>query len=529
MNFIILQKHPRYPSYADKRLYSHTMSTRNLTILLVIFCGIKLALHVTGDYNSGFQGDELLHIQTGNHPDIGYMEFPPVIGWLAFLQNQFHSSSVFVHHIFTHIASLLIMIVLALTTVLLGGKNRAVIIVLVCVLVAPAFGRSQQLFQPVVFSQLAWVLAFYQLARFVKTTERKYLFYLTLTLVFGVLSKYDAVFFIGGLGALLFFPRMRLALGKSYTWKYMLLFMVLIIPNIYWQYEHDFPVLQMFSRLYETQLDKLSIADTLTDLIVALNPLTAMVWIGGLIFMFRANDRQLFRPLAFTVLLSITLLAISRSKFYYFFPSVLTLLVFGGVWLERLLQGKRQWIFYPVAGLLILSGLVMIPFGLAVLPLDGFIKLAKIKEEDGRRPVEFAEYYGREHWSNTLTALREVYDSLPAAEKQDCLIWGKHYRQAGAVNLFRTQYELPVAFSYHGSFYLWAPSGKMPATVIAFTNGEAGSDFFENYFSEVIPVKKVFNKYADDEKDTWQTIYICKQPKQNFDDLKEVFRKRIFE
>lgn len=220
-------------------------------LLIFLFCDVKLILHLIGDANSGFQGDELLHIATGNHPSWGYMEFPPVIGWLAYLQNLFGSTLVFVHHIFSHLASILIFIVVALTVVALGGRTKAVFIALLCMFVAPAFGRGHQLFQPVVFTQLFWLLSFYQLVRFNKTLEEKYLWYLTLCLGFGFLTKYDILFFIAGLVGLLFFKRIRNALLTESLWKFITLFLLLIAPNIWWHYVHDFPVLDMFSRLYE--------------------------------------------------------------------------------------------------------------------------------------------------------------------------------------------------------------------------------------------------------------------------------------
>jgi hypothetical protein len=58
---------------------------RQIKLIIFIFCVIKLALHLLADDHSGFQGDELLHIETGNHLAFGYMEFPPMIGLLAFL------------------------------------------------------------------------------------------------------------------------------------------------------------------------------------------------------------------------------------------------------------------------------------------------------------------------------------------------------------------------------------------------------------------------------------------------------------
>ena len=129
-----------------------------------------------------------------------------------------------------------------------------------------------------------------------------------------------------------------------------------------------------------------------------------------------------------------------------------------------------------------------------------------------------------------MNSLQGVYDSLQVIEKKDCLIWGKHYSQAGGVNLFRENYKMPKAISYHGSFYLWTPEkGKLPTTIIAFSNGEAGIDFFQSFFHSVVAVKKIHNSYAYNEKDLWQTIFICKKPKFNFEQLRAEFKTRIFE
>src|SRR3954471_5024229 len=99
--------------------------TKQTKLTILFFCFLKLALHLIADKHSGFQGDELLHIETGKHLAFGYMEFPPLIGLLAFFQNIFGSNSVSVHHFFAHLASILIIIYVAKTTIELGGKNRA--------------------------------------------------------------------------------------------------------------------------------------------------------------------------------------------------------------------------------------------------------------------------------------------------------------------------------------------------------------------------------------------------------------------
>ena len=145
----------------------------------------------------------------------------------------------------------------------------------------------------------------------------------------------------------------------------------------------------------------------------------------------------------------------------------------------------------------------------------------------GLHNIAFDERYSKEKWNVTLKELKLVYDNLPVAEKKSVLIWGKHYGQAGAINLFNKKYNLPKAFSLHGSFYNWIPKGEMPKTTICLSYNVG--DFFNNYFEEVIKVKTIYNPYSENEEELHQHIYVCKNPKQTFNELKILFKDRIFE
>ncbi len=500
-------------------------------LIILFFCIVKLILHLIADSHSGFQGDELLHIETGKHLAFGFMEFPPLIAVFAFIQILFQSNSVFTHHLFSHIATLLILIYVAKTTIELGGKNKAVFLVLLAIIIAPGFGRSQQLFQPVVFSQLFWVLAFYQLTRFVKYLDKKSLWYLTLFCILGFLIKYDSIFFLFGLSSLLFFRKTRTALINHKFWINISVFLLCILPNIIWQFNNDFPLFQMTKRLYETQLEKISRLDVLANLVMAVNPVVSLLLIiPALLYLFRAKDRNVNRILSTSIGLAFLLLLFKNGKSYYFFPIILTILPFGAIFWEEIVIVKRKWIIYSISVLLILSA-VLIPFGMPVYSFNRYLnKVYPYEKKDingGKFGVRYDEYYTQEKWKTTMQNLQFVYNSLPNNEKQDCLIWGKHYAQAGAANLFGKSYNLPEAFSFHGSFYSWVPYGKMPNTVIGLSY-QVG-DFFKLYFEEVTLVKTIYNPYADNEEELYQHIYICKKPKKDFEKMKALFKNRIFE
>jgi hypothetical protein len=502
-------------------------------ITILFFCILKLALHLIADSHSGFQSDEFLYIESGRHLAFGYMESPSLIGLLAFTQNLLHSHSVFVYHIFPHIAMLLIVIYVAKITVELGGKNIAVFITLFCLLIAPGFEGSQQPFEPVAFSQLFWVVCFYQLTRFIKHGSRKYLWYLTLFTALFFLTKYDALFFAFGLLSLLLFRKTRVALVNCKYWQCLILAFLILLPNIIWQYVNNWPALQMFHRLYKTQLDDLASIHVLRDLFLSVNPIAFIRMLPALVFMFvNKSNKSVYLPLAYSILLSVIFLTYSKGKAYYFFPIVLTILPFSGIFWEGRLLSKRKWLLNPLI-LILLIGAVLIPFGMPVFSfshyLNSVFKYTPKEKKNGKDVLPMQEYTAKERWKTMMQQLQSVYDSLPEDEKKNCLIWGKHYSQAGAVELFKDEYRLPNAFSYHGSFYSWAPTGKMPETVIAFCYNDAGDDFFDPFFEEVIPVRKIYSDYASSEGWVVQTIFICHKPKQSFDKMKELFKKRIFE
>jgi hypothetical protein len=507
--------------------------TKQTKLVILIFCILKLTLHLIADSHSGFSGDELLHIETGNHLAFGYMEFPPMIGLLAFIQNLFHAHSVFVYHVFPYIAMLLIIIYVGNITTELGGKSIAVFIALFCLLVAPGFEGSQQPFGPVVFSQLFWVLCFYQLTRFIKYGEEKYLWYLTIFISLFFLTKYDALFFCFGLLSLLLFKKTRVALVKGKYWQCLIISFLILLPNIIWQYSNGWPALQMFHQLYETQFDNVTPLSLLRDIFLSVNPIASILILPALFFSFADKKNNNFhRQLVCSILLSVFFLAYCKGKAYYFFPIILTMLPFCSIFWERIILPKRKWLLYPLSFILLISA-VLIPFGMPVYSfhhyLNSVYKYSPKEIKNGKQVLPIQEYYAKEKWKETLTQLQVIYNSLPADEKSNCLIWGKHYSQAGAVELFRNDYGLPHSFSYHGSFYSWAPTGKMPETVITFSYNDAGDDFFNPFFEEVIPVRKIYSDYASSEGWVVQTIYVCKKPKQNFDKMKELFKKRIFE
>jgi hypothetical protein len=505
--------------------------TEYLIILVVLL--IKTALHLFADSNSGLDGDEIYHVNTGKHLAWGYMEFPPMIGFLAWIQNSFKSDSVFAHHFFVHIAASLIIIFCGLTVIRLGGKWKAVLLCLVCILTGSCFGLTQNAFQPVIFDQLFWILSFYFLISFIKTNKSLYLILVSVSIALGFLTKYSILFFAASLLFSIIAFQRGLFKDKLF-WICITLIIAVVTPNIIWQWNNSFPVFAHFSRLYEVQLDKLGVFDNILALLLSPNPLTIFVWFSGIFIVPFGILLKNFRLGSFVILFSFILMFLAKGKFYYFYPIILMSFITGSVLLEHIMDSKK-WIFYFYISLLILMIPITATSALPVFSLERYISIYKVKKNNAGVTPVMDSYSFKLIWENLTSSVKNVYDSIPAHEKENCLIWGDTYSWASAINFYSEKYQFPNAISFHGTHYLWITPFKKGITMIAICNSESKNNnedrlnYYKQFFSEVELKNELFNPYTEDKTDYYINIFLCHDLKYDSEEMKKKLENRIFE
>lgn len=502
-----------------------------VTILLVLI--VKTALHLIADSNCGLDGDEIYHVNTGKHLAWGYMEFPPMIGFLAWIQNFFISDTIFVHHFFVHIAAGLIIIISGLTIIKLGGNWKAVLLCLVCILTGSCFWLTQNAFQPVVFDQLFWVLSFYFLISYIKTDKNLYFILLGVSIAAGFMTKYSILFFVASL-AISILALQRGLLIKRHFWLSMTIILILILPNIIWQWNNSFPLFAHFSRLYEVQLDQIKPSDNLLNLFLSPNPLTAFVWISGVFVAPFSLLFKKFRMGLFVILFSFILMFIAKGKFYYYYPIILMSFIAGSVLIEQLIN-SRKWIFYIYISLLVVMIPITATHALPVLTLEKYIQFYDLqKNEEGVTPV-MDSYSFKYTWENLITSVKKVYHSLPANEKENYLIWGDTYSWASAINFYSEKHKLPPAISFHGTHSLWLPNFSEGITMIAICNSNSKDNienrlnYYKQYFNSVELKEQIFNQYSEDKSDCYINIFLCRGLKYNSETMKKQLKYRVFE
>ena len=493
-------------------------------IITIILICIKIILYVFSDLKSGYHWDELLHIEAGNHLALGYADFPPIIGLIAWIQNLLQSESLFVNRFFVHLGGIAVMLVTSMIVTKLGGKWKAILIALLCILVSPIFGASHMLFLPVGFSQLFHILAAYYLVSYYLEKDDRYLYLLAVSVGLGFLTKYLIGFFILSL-AISVLLLDRDLLRKKAFWKATGLFVLIISPNLVWQVVHGFPVLGHFRALMDTDLNTSNLWDEILLIIKYFNPTTLFISLVGILMLALHRFHKPLKIIGFTLILQLLLILSANGKFYYIAPIILAGIPFGALWIERLVS-TRKWIFVAVIMAILVSGVALLPHGMPFFSPEKYVRIYKIPAtEDGRTPIFFDQFQTRTLWPRVLEAIKETIDNLPDEEKENCVIWGKHYAYAGIVDLYRDEYGFPPTVCHMGCYHDWMPALEKSSVYITTGEKNLTTEFWYQFFDSVEEVKLVENKFSWDYKQSGIRIYVCRGLKYNTTEIKLIIDK----
>ena len=404
------------------------------------------------------QRDEYLYYQQGQHLDLGYLENPPLLSYLGYISSWFGDKEWLVRFWPGFIGAMTV-VVTCLITARLGGKAFAQFLAGFGVITG-AFLRIHILFQPNILDIFFWTVSMYFLVKFIQTNDRKDLWWLAISLALGWWSKYSVVFLIGAIFIGLLLTRHRKILLQKNIYIAAGAALLIILPNIWWQYIHKWPVLHHMQELREYQLVYVNPTDFIKDQFLLLFPVL-IVWIAGLIWFFVNRTYRIF---AWIYLFVILLLILGSGKSYYAIGIYPVLLAAGAMVWEKLFL-VRRWMRAIIAALVIGLTIPFMPVGLPMMSPEklstfykekGMDKIGILKWEDQKDhelPMDFADMLG---WKELTELTEKFFDSLPDSIKVNTTIYGANYGQAGALKFYgKNDRFKDLVISENGSFQLW--------------------------------------------------------------------------
>ncbi|MEP7252493.1 MAG: glycosyltransferase family 39 protein, partial [Ginsengibacter sp.] len=227
------------------------------TIILLCFIIIKFVLqYALVDSAYDLQRDEYLHLDQGSHLAWGFISVPPVTSWISYIIRLL-GNGVFWVKFFPALFGCFTMIVVWKATEALGGRWFSLVLGAFAILLSVIL-RINILYQPNSFDIFFWTLVYFYLVKFININNSKWLYAAGIAFAFGFLSKYNIVFLaLGLLPAILLTEQRKIFLNQN-LYISAAVALLIVLPNILWQYQNNFPTLHQLQELSSTQLVNVS-------------------------------------------------------------------------------------------------------------------------------------------------------------------------------------------------------------------------------------------------------------------------------
>jgi hypothetical protein len=482
--------------------------------LVLLFSLAKLLLHFFTNTNYELHRDAFLYIDLGRHLDWGYHSVPPSIAVFANISRFLLGETTFAIRFFPAILGALSIILIGIMVKEAGGGKWAQGFACLAFLAAPAFLRSNSLFQPVSFNQFYWLLLAFLIFRLIRTQKPVYWYLIGVAGGLAFLNKYAVVFYLLGVVVAVLLTPLRTWLRRPQPYLAAAMALLLALPNLIWQANHHWPVINHMKELAETQLVHVRLDIFLLEQVMMFLPVF-FVWVFGLIFTGFLKDGKRYRAFAWIYLTVLLLLILLRGKHYYTLGLYSAFFVFGGLFIERYLAGKLGWLKYVLILFTVTVSVVALPMSLPILKPEAFIRFYTAlgmehfhRWEDGEYydlPQDYADMIG---WQELSEIVASTFGQLTPEQQSECVILANNYGEAGSVNFYGKKYGLPPVICFNDSYVFWAPRSIHAETLIKI--GE--SDDLEELFEQVRLTGRISTPHARQEG---TPVYSCAGPKKD--------------
>ncbi len=492
----------------------HRLAHQSDLVILIVIAAFRLALHTFTNQNYGFHRDELAFVDDAKHLAWGYVAYPPVTPFIARIELILFGPSLPGIRFFAALAQSIAMILSGLMAKQLGGSRRAIVLAAVAMAIAPLSLAAGALFQYVSFDFLWWVLIAYLMIRLIKSDDPRWWLAIGATIGLGMLTKYTIAFYVAGIVVGVLLTSTRRHLVSPWLWAGVAISLLVFLPNLIWQLHHNFISIEFLQSIHKRDVANGRANDFLLDQIkICINIFTLPLVVAGLYF-YLVSDGRRYRILAWMFILPLILFFVARGRGYYMAAAYPMLISSGAVlWDSWFRSLTLRW--YRAASALTWSALAIggaLAFVVAVPVAPVNSRLWKIVSGLNN---DFKEEIG---WPELVQTTATVYRSLPQEDQQGAGILTGNYGEAGAINLYGSEYGLPGAISGVNSYWLRGYGNPPPQTVIVLG---LSNQTVHRLFESCELAGHISNKYGVMNEETMDhpDIFVCRRLRQSWDEF----------
>ena len=433
----------------------------------------KLALHLATAGRYGYFRDELYYIACSRHLDWGYVDQPPLIALVTWLELHIGGTSLHALRFMPAIAGTALVVLVAFLTREMGARKFGIWF---ASLAAACVGISfvmDYLLTMNAFEPLFWTGSAYLLVRIINTRNQKLWLWFGVLAGIGLENKYSMGIFAFGVVIGLLLTPARKALSQVWIWLGAVIALLIFLPNVVWNVQHHWPFVELMRNIKASGRDvDLGALRYIAEQLLVVTPVPLLVAVVGLLYLFFSHDGRRYRALAWAYVVTLAVIIVMKGKNYYIVPAYPMLLAAGAVAIERAAERRHwAWLKPAIVTVMLAALLVALPLGVPVLSAEGFLRyVSKLPfplpvSEQSHRGAAMPQYYSDQFgWEEMTVAVARVYNTMSAEDRGEACIGASNYGEAGAIDFFGPKYGLPNAISGHQNYFLWGPrncSGKV--------------------------------------------------------------------
>jgi 4-amino-4-deoxy-L-arabinose transferase-like glycosyltransferase len=433
--------------------------------------GIALAIlvvHLVFNNRYGYFRDELDYLACARHLAWGFVDHPPLTPLMAAVSDWLLPNSLRALRFLPALAMSATVVITGLLTRDFGGRGFAVTLAATTVAIAPMFLSDGSMLTTNSLEPLLWTACVCFAVLAIKRSKPHYWLGFGLVAGIGLEEKYSIAILGFGIVAGLVLTRERRALANRWFWVGGALALLLFLPNLLWNAQNHFPFLELTRNIKASGRDvALTPFQFLAQQMLLVHPLTAPIWIAGLVGLLLAPRFRTFRFLGWCYLVALTAFVVLKGKNYYLAPIYPMLLAAGAVLVESTVERWSIRAVKPAILIVLLAGGIWLaPITVPILTIPQFIAYmdrlpfdiprTEVSHAAAALPQHYADQFG---WQEMAAATAQAWNHIPEAERPGCGIFAQNYGQAGAIDFFGPRYGLPPPLSGHQTYYLWGPRG----------------------------------------------------------------------
>jgi hypothetical protein len=455
---------------------------------LVVAVQAALLLVMAPHY--GPHRDELYFVSAGERLAWGYPDQPSFTPLLARVSTELAEHNLVVLRLWSILAVAGLVLLAVQFSRLLGAGRAAQLLTAVTVAASAVVMTVGHRLSTATFDTLAWTAVLVLVTQALVDDRRR--LWLVAGVVAGVgLNNKHAVAFLllGVLVALALDRRSRPALRTPWPWLAGGCAALLWVPNLVWQWRHDWPALDLSADIAEEYGGVAGRLGMVGEAFAMSSPLLGVLWVVGTVQLLRRPEWGAARLPALVLLVVTAVLLVTGGKGYYLAGAIVPSLAAGCTWLAMRWSGRR--LVLAGAGLAA-SAMVAWPALVPVLPAQTFADSFYTGLNDDQ-----VETIG---WPSYAATVREAV----AGQPRGVVVFTGNYGEAGAFEWYGVG--APVV-SGHNGFRNWGPPPETAVPVVVVGYADPSADF-----SGCDQVAALTSDVDVDNEEQGGPVWVCDEP-----------------